>query len=616
MTDSSRGYQQFFAELKRRRVFRVMAVYGVVAFIVLQVADLVFPILELPDWTLQLVLMLTLLGLPIAIVLAWALEATDAGIRRAVPATDEELGEIIRAPASERIPAGLMALVGVAALVLGAYWVGTRTAADYGFPAGSTDTEARLAFADLADDPRPSIAVLPFADMSPEGDQEYFSDGMTEEILNVLAKIRELRVSARTSAFAFRDSDLTAEQLGDTLHVSYVVEGSVRKSGDRLRITAQLIDTEDGSHLWSDQYDRDMDDVFAIQTEIAEAIAEELRVPLGLNQEGQLVTPTDDLEAYDLYLTGRARMRERGESLAEAVRLFEAAIARDSSWAPAWAGLAEALELIGWYPEAWEEQPEEREAQLAIADAFLARSERAARRALVLDSDNASAHVALGSVLRNRQEWKPSEAAYLQALASDPDNAEAHQQHAQLLDFLGRHTESVIAARRAVALDRAPVRLQELGTSLMYSGRNDEALSVVEDALSLDVDGGVASLSSVRMMVLLNSRSFDALRDLFIEAGFPPGLVDLLIEALHAGSADDLPAELQAGVLSAPLFSMPLGQPDRAAEQLLQMASADPVMAIQMLWTPMFDPIREHPDYLEALRILNLEGAVPRRMAP
>jgi len=616
MTDSSRGYQQFFAELKRRRVFRVMAVYGVVAFIVLQVADLVFPILELPDWTLQLVLMLSLLGFPIAIVLAWALEATDEGIRRTIPVTSEELGEIIRAPASERIPAGLMALVGVTAMVLGAYWVGTRTASDSGSTAGSTATDARLAFVDLADDPRPSIAVLPFADMSPEGDQEYFSDGMTEEILNVLAKIRELRVSARTSAFAFRDSDLTAEQLGDTLHVTYVVEGSVRKSGDQLRITAQLIDTEDGSHLWSDQYDREMDDVFAIQTEIAEAIAEELRVPLGLNQEGQLVTPTEDLEAYDLYLTGRARMRERGESLAEAVSLFEAAIARDSSWAPAWAGLAESLELIGWYPDAWEEQPENPEAMVAMADAFRAGSERAARRSLALDSDNASAHVALGSVLRNRQEWKPAEAAYLQALTSDPDNAEAHQQHAQLLDFLGRHSESVIAARRAVALDRAPVRLQELAAALLYSGQDDEALSVVEQALRLDVDGGVASLSSVKMMILLNSRSFDALRDPFIEAGFPPGIVDLVTEAFYAGSANDLPAELQVALLSQPLFSMSLGQPDRAAEQLLQMASADPISALQFLWAPMFDPIREHPDYLEALRVLKLEGATSQRPAP
>jgi TolB-like protein len=608
-----RSYQQFFAELKRRRVFRVMAMYGVVAFIVLQVADLVFPILELPDWTLQLVLMLTLLGFPVAIVLAWALEATDEGIRRAVPATSEELGGIIRAPASERLPSGLMALVGVTALALGAYWVGTRTAAD----SGSTSADARLAFADLADDPRPSIAVLPFADMSPDRDQEYFSDGMTEEILNVLAKIRELRVSARTSAFAFRDSDLTAEQLGDTLHVTYVVEGSVRKSGDRLRITAQLIDTGDGSHLWSEQYDRDMDDVFAIQTEIAEAIAEELRVPLGLNQPRQLVAPTQDLEAYELYLAGRARMRERGESLAEAVRLFEAAVARDSSWAPAWAGLAESLELIAYYTEAWEEAPDDRPGQLVIEREFHAESERAARRALALDPDNASAHVALGSVLRNRLEWSDSEASYVRALALDPDNAEAHQQYANLLRFMGRETESLRFARHAVAVDRAPVRLQELSVSLLQNNDNAEALSTVREASSLDVVGGVATLSQVEQLVLANARDFDALRTLAIEDGVPTEVVDLVIEAMRAGSTDGLPAELEAELLSADPFSaINLGRPDLAAGLLLQTASMDPIIALQILWVPLFDPIREHPDYLEMMHLLNLEGAVPQRLAP
>ena len=614
---TSPGYQRFFAELKRRRVFRVMAVYGIVGFVLLQIVDLAVPALLLPEWTYRLVSLILLLGFPIAIVLAWAFETTPEGVQKTQAAAPGEIEGIVSAPASQRWPAGLLALVGVVALVLGAWWVGTQTAADpTPSTAGSAPADVLLAFTDVADDPRPSIAVLPFADMSPEGNHEYFSNGMTEEILNTLAKIRELRVSARTSAFAFKDSDLTAEQLGDTLHVRYLVEGSVRKSGDQLRITTQLIDTEDGSHLWSEQYDREMNDIFAVQTEIAKAIAEELRVPLGLDEQGQLVTPTEDFEAYDLYLTGRARMKERGESLAEAIRLFEATIARDSNWAPAWAGLAESLELIGWYEDAWEEQPEDPKARLAITDDFRARSERAARRALELDSDNASAHVALGSVLRNRREWKPSEEAYLQALASDPDNAEAYQQYAQLLGFLGRETESVGAARRAVALDRAPVRLQELSTSLLYSGQDKEALGVVEEGIRLDVDRRVASLSDVKLMILLDSHTFDALRDPFIEAGGPPEMVDRMIEAFHAGSVDNLPTEIQAVWQEQPLFLMPLGQLDRAAEQLLKLASADPILALQLMWMPMFDPIREHPDYLEALRVLNLEGATPQRPGP
>ena len=180
--------------------------------------------------------------------------------------------------------------------------------------------------------------------MSPEGDQEYFSDGMTEEILNTLAKIQELRVAARTSAFAFKGTTSRPAQRRATARRRYLVEGSVRKAGDQLRITAQLIDASNGSHLWSDTYDRTLDDVFAIQTEIAEAIAEQLRVPLGLEGD-EPRHPTADLEAYDLYLAGRAQMRQRGDGLREAIRLFEAAIARDSGWAPAWAALAEAHEI-------------------------------------------------------------------------------------------------------------------------------------------------------------------------------------------------------------------------------------------------------------------------------
>ena len=221
--------------------------------------------------------------------------------------------------------------------------------------------------------------------------------------------------------------------IGDSLDVAYLIEGSVRKAGNQLRITAQLIDVADGSHLWSETYDRTLDDVFRIQTEIALAIAEALRVPLGLDDARDLVTPTADLQAYDLYLAARGRMRERGLSLPEAIRLFEAAIDRDSTWAPAWAGLAQAREVIGWYPEAWENIPTSVEERSAGFEAFQEPAEDAARRALSLDPDNASAHVALGSVLRNQMEWTRSEAEYLRALELDPESAEAHLQYSQLL---------------------------------------------------------------------------------------------------------------------------------------------------------------------------------------
>ena len=389
-----------------------------------------------------------------------------------------------------------MALVGVAALVGGAWWVGRQSAPAAGPEASGG--EARLAFVDLAEDERPSIAVMPFADMSPEQDQEYFGDGMTEEILNTLIRIKDLRVSGRTSTFAYKGQDKDLREIGSELGVRYIVEGSVRKSGDRLRITAQLIDAADGTHLWGDQYDRPMDDVFKIQTEIAEAIANELRVPLGLGEDERLVTPTADLDAYDLYLAGRSKMRERGPSLLEAAELFKAAIARDSTWAPAWAGLAKVEEIRIWYASA---QPEGM-TPAEFTPMALEAAERAARRALELDPRNSSALVALGSVQRNRAEWEASEATYLRALETDPDNPEAHQQYGDLLLNVGRIAEGVRALDRAAALDRAPIRFEMLGFGLFTDGRPEEGM----EAYVLAASRNTTTDGKRRSLDLLGSR--------------------------------------------------------------------------------------------------------------
>ena len=622
MTDSSRGYQQFFAELKRRRVFRVMAMYGVVAFIVLQVAELVFPILELPNWTLQFVLMLSLLGFPIAIVLAWALEATDEGIRRTIPATSEELQEIIRAPASERLPAGLMALVGVIALVLGAYWVGTRTAADSGSTAGSTPTEARFAFTDLADDTRPSIAVLPFADMSPEGDQEYFSDGMSEEIINTLVQIRELRVAGRTSAFAYKGQNKDLREIGAELGVAYLVEGSVRKDGDALRITAQLIDAETGSHLWTDTYDRTLASIFQIQTEIAAAIAAELRVSLGLDDPADLVTPMTDLDAYDLYLAGRAHMRARGTGLLEAIRLLEAAIARDSSYAPAWASLAEAKEIRIWYHETFDNGAWDEEQGLAS----LAEAEQAARRALAFDPQNASALVALGSVQRDRGQWDESEATYRRALVLDPDNAEAHQQYSELLGNVGRIAEAVRAADRAAALDPAPIRIDVLGFHLLLDDRLSEALEVLHLGVTRDADMSLPRLW--RSAIYSNIQAKRALQaiDLWDELGRVlgplPGM-DVVptrpdLEAFVSGVITGDLARIPQGMREFMRLHnwMMVGEPDSAAAWLIRFHEAESLPWLPGVWRPVVDSVRSSPQIRSVMEANGHGGVRVQRTPP
>lgn len=616
-----KSYQQFFAELKRRNVFKVVAVYGGVSFGLLQLADLLKDGFGLPDTFVPFVTAIVLLGFPLALILAWAFEMTPNGVRRTDAAAPGEIAEIVAAPASTRWPAGLLALAGFAALFAGVWIAGQRSGASAALGDGSKDgargeaaneRDVRFAYADLSEDDRPSIAVLPFIDLSPGGDQEYFSDGMTEEILNVLAKVPELRVTARTSAFAFKGRQVDLRMVGDSLGVRYLVEGSVRKAGDQLRITAQLIDAADGSHLWSESYDRTLDNVFQIQTEIAEAVAQELRLPLGIEGSGGLVTPTADLEAYDLYLAARSRMRERGASLREASRLLEAAIARDSSWAPAWAALAETRELQSWYPAAWDEPAFDPAGWTANFRPLQAAAESAARRALELDPNIASAHVALGSVYRNRHEWDRSEAAYLRALQLDPDNAEAHQQYSDMLTTVGRIEEGLRAAERAVTLDRNPVRLLQLANALAADDRIADALDALAEGITLDPDRRANGLYMVWPYVAMAAGRYDevfaAASDKAFEREPSADERSAMVAALHRGDPAGYPRDLMDAT-----SWMVFGRPDSAAAEMLEGTRAAPFQNANWIWAVIYDPLRDQPAYREVLEILNLEGRTPQR---
>jgi TolB-like protein len=627
-----KSYQQLFAELMRRQVFKVAAVYGAVAFVLLQVADLLGQGLRLPDSFLPFVTALVLLGFPLALVLAWSFELTPKGVQRTASATPEEIEHIVAQPASRRWPAGLMALIGLAALVGGAVWVDRRAAPTGGEVGTAMATTAtadaasdglRLAYADLDEDQRPSIAVLPFADMSPEGDQEYFSDGITEEISNTLAGIRELRVAGRTSAFAYKGRQEDLRQIGDELGVSYLIEGSVRKAGNRLRITSQLIDVSDGSHLWSDQYDREMNDVFAIQTEIAEAIAEALRIPLGLDEGERLVSPTNDLEAYDLYLTGRAKMRERGKSVFEAVRLFEAAVARDSTWAPAWAGLAESRALLPYYG------PGPDEPQVPPDSAYWARhldaAEDAARRALGLDAENASATVALGNVLRDRWDWEPAEIAYIQALTLDPDNVEAHQQYAEFLAYVGRTGEGLRSARRALALDPSPIRLNVAGYVALEDAQFEAAIDYLIRGIALDPEKRVLWMRGNLLVAYIDTGRWSEAREhsLGLIRDFTPEHEAEFLRTWPTGSG--VPTEFDPAVLTgnfalnaaAGALWMAQGRPGRALAFLEEGFSSSPPFSFSgIVFSPEYDSLRDDPRFQALLKSRGLEGRRPVRSAP
>ena len=428
----------FFQELKRRNVVRVAAAYAVVAWLLIEVSDTIFPRLGFPDWTVTFIIVLLALGFPLALFLSWAYELTPEGVKR----TEEVPVEAsVTRSTGRRLD---FAIIGVMALVIG--WLSWEQF-------GPASAEAREA----------SIAVLPFVDMSAEGDQEYFGDGLSEEILNLLAGIRELKVSGRTSSFSFKGTNVSIPEIGRTLGVAHVLEGSVRRSGEDLRITAQLTEAGTGFHIWSESYDRRMVDVFAIQDEIAGAIADALRLTLVASAH-----ETADLEAYDLYLRARTLIYGRSaEGLREARRLIDRALALDPDYPPALAVSGELSMLLSDSPSSYGDTP---------ADEANAAARAVLQRALALDPELADAHAAMGLLLMNLGDYAVSRAHLERALAINPSHTNANHWHRLSLSRSGRLREAVEAGYRFA--ERDPLFLTthtNMIAELASLGRFDES---------------------------------------------------------------------------------------------------------------------------------------------
>ncbi|MGH8028763.1 MAG: hypothetical protein ACREO3_02395, partial [Arenimonas sp.] len=357
-----------YAELKRRGVLKVGGAYVVVAWIIVQVASIAFPAFDAPAWVLRVFILIAMLGFPIAVVMAWVLEVTPDGLRH----EPSHLG-------NKRV-FGIAA--GLVALALAWYFVGQ--------PALRGDQAEKLAKAEAATPPpakgppQRSIAVLPFVDMSQGKDQEYFSDGITEEILNALTRVEGLKVAGRTSSFHFKGRNENLQVIGTALGVAHVLEGSVRKQGDRIRITAQLIKVDDGFHVWSQNYDRKLDDIFAVQDEISGAIATALESRLAPVAP---LSATIDPQTYDIYLRARQTLARRTiEDIDEAAGLFAGVVERAPDFDAAWSGQAKALSLSWGYSGG------------AARRDTPTRARNAAERALALNPANAEAQMILAYV--------------------------------------------------------------------------------------------------------------------------------------------------------------------------------------------------------------------------
>ncbi|WP_394692778.1 hypothetical protein [Hyphobacterium sp.] len=460
----------FLSELRRRNVFRVAAAYLVVSWVLIQVVSLIAAPLGLPDWTDTFFIVLLAVGFPIALLLAWAFEMTPEGMKLtiAVPEDDSIASQTAR-KLDYAIVAGLVVLVGVI------IWQQMAS------PQAATGPEL-AARAEAGEGS--SVAVLPFADMSQSGDQAFFADGISEEILNVLVRIPDLQVAGRTSSFAYRGQDQDLREIGSALNVSHVLEGSVRRSGTRIRITAQLIRSEDGFHLWSETYDRELTDIFDIQDEIAGAVADELATSLGLDTGAISVARTSDLAAYESFLHARQLFRERGQANLElAAAMLTETLARDPEYGPGWTLLSGVYGVMPFYRHGNNAPaPELRVRWNALAV-------ETARRAIAINPADAQAHAFLGSALAENWNWIEGLDMLDRAVALAPNDPDVLDTAAQILGKVGYAAEALALSEHAVALDpQGAIFRNTLGNVLAIQGRFEEADAQFRASIDIDPD--------------------------------------------------------------------------------------------------------------------------------
>jgi TolB-like protein len=460
----------FFAELKRRNVFRVGIAYVIVTWLALQVADVVLNNIAAPDWVFKTIMLVLAIGLPVVLVFAWAFELTPEGLKRE---KDVDRTESIAPRTGRKLNTAILVLVVIAV----AYLLIDRMQEPATPPAASSPpavaaTPAPVAPAENAGH-EPSIAVLPFVNMSADAEQAYFSDGVSEELLNLLVRVEGLQVASRTSSFTYRGENLNIPQIARELKVDHVLEGSVRKAGNRVRITAQLIDATSDRHLWSETFDRELTDIFAIQDEIANAIVAALREALGIGLQSVAVkAATDNLDAYQLYLKARGLFIAR-QNLDDSIRLFEQAIELDPQFAQAWEGLAAVHSVAGdWLAGDGVDH-------LSLAD-------QAANQALAIDPDLSMPYAVIGgNGVWNGKGYAYSVEGLGTAIEKDPKNATAWLWRGLLFKEMGYMERAIADFRACLEIDPAYLNCkQHTAEALLNMGREEQALLLLEETVA------------------------------------------------------------------------------------------------------------------------------------
>jgi TolB-like protein/Tfp pilus assembly protein PilF len=469
----------FFAELKRRNVYKVAVAYAVVAWLLIQAASILFPTFDAPSWAMKVLVGLMVLCFPVALVLSWAFEITPEGIK--LESEIDPKRSITRKTGRKIV--GLTIALAIVAAGLFAFQL-LRTSplsrVESGVPATLNDAINGLAGARPI--PEKSIAVLPFENLSRDPDNAYFCEGVQDEILTRLAKVADLKVISRTSTQHFKSAPENLPEIAKQLSVAHILEGSVQKSSDQVRVNVQLINAMTDAHLWAETYDRKLTDIFAVESEIAKAIAETLQAKLsGAEKSSIAKAPTANPEAYELYLKGRFFWNKRtGDDLRKSIDYLKQAIAKDPGYALAYAALADSYGLLRFYGRA---SPAE----------SVVPAQAAARKALELDDSLAEAHASLGLIATEELEINRAVAELERAIQLNPNYATAHHWLGLALATLRQSDRSIGELKRALELDPLSMIINaDLSIIYLYAHRYDDAEAQARKTLEIDSRSFVA----------------------------------------------------------------------------------------------------------------------------
>ena len=586
----------FFTELKRRNVLRAAAFYAASAWLLVQVATQVFPFFHIAEWVVRWIVIAAIIGFPFAMGLAWFYEWTPQGIQRE---SDVEQDQSVTHSTGKKLDRWIIAILALAVVLL----------LTNQFVLHKDENVASAAQA-----PAKSIAVLPFENLSTDKDNAYFSNGITEEILDALAQIPNLKVAARRSAFQFKGNDLDLHKVGQALGVANILEGSVQKAGDQVRINVQLVDAQSGLQVWSEKYDRKLTNIFAIEDEISKAIADKLRVQLtGAGGQALVTVGTGNSQAHDLYLRGLNLLAAR--SMRDAADAFQQAVKLDPNYAQAWGEFAVTELLRASY-------------EPGTFDVALSRAEAAAQRALTIDPNTASAYVALGNVRSSRMEWAKADQAFRHALALAPGDSEAVDQYAQFLYEIGQLEPGLREIERAQQLDPLSAIIGTMRASILESlHRDDAALAQIESVLAAHPDSFIAhgfaffiyldlgkyAEAEVHGRIAAKLTGADADAPVLLVRGMAnPGLRAAALHSLETAPAH---AVTRNDAVQYAFFLMRLGETQRALDQL-EIADGKHIVFSSLLWNRTFDPLRNDPRFKAVLAKLGLPYRPANGSAP